>query len=90
MQATTLLRLEIIQQRHLVFVSVSASLYVGGYSAGWRDPKRTAEASVSHRAQTSGQAQDRTHPVHDGVVHVCLFQNPPLGLGAPGVGHVLV
>lgn len=63
---------------------------VGGHTVGWRDLKCVIKAREPSSISPSWETQDRAHPLHDGVVHVCIFQNSTLVICSQSVGHVLV
>lgn len=63
---------------------------VGGHTVGWTDLKCVIKACESSGVSAPWETQDRAHPLHDGVVHVCVFQNSTLGICAQSVGHVPV
>lgn len=60
----------------------------GSDSVGRRDSVCFAASHFPSRFQTFGEIQDRPHPLHDGVVYVCLLQNPAVGVSSACVGHV--
>ena len=71
----------------MLIIRVSWVWPTGSHTAGRGDSVRPPAPGVPPRLQAPGEAQDRPHPLHDGVVHVCLFQNPALGLSASCLGH---
>lgn len=62
----------------------------GGHPAGRADPLLAAAQGLARGLQAPEQAEDRPHPLHDGVVHVRLLSHAALELCAARLGHVLL